>query len=271
MKHFCFVAFLVSISVASVFAQGALPPDQLPPDQFPPPQYDLAPMDDWLEYTPPQLATWDGSLELGVNGSEGNAQSFSMRTGGDLKRETEDYLWEMDFAYAKTKAQSIETQHYALFNSKLEWLFDDSPWTWFTRLGAEYDEFKAFNLRLFANTGLGYQFIDTEITTLKGRFGGGVSREFGGPDDYWSPEATLGMDFERQLSRRQKFKAIMDYFPNVSDFSDYRLVTDLGWLLTLDDEANLSLKLSLIDRYDSTPHGLKPNDVNYAILLLWKL
>ncbi len=39
----------------------------------------------------------------------------------------------------------------------------------------------------------------------------------------------------------------------------------------LDEEANLSLKLSAQDRYDSTPNGLRPNDINYSILLLWKL
>ena len=36
-------------------------------------------------------------------------------------------------------------------------------------------------------------------------------------------------------------------------------------------DQNLSFKLSVIDRYDSTPDGRKPNDLDYALLLLWKL
>jgi len=32
---------------------------------------------------------------------------------------------------------------------------------------------------------------------------------------------------------------------------------------------NLSLKLSVLDRYDSTPHEAKPNDMDYAATLLW--
>ena len=34
---------------------------------------------------------------------------------------------------------------------------------------------------------------------------------------------------------------------------------------------NLSLKVSAFDRYDSTPQGRRPNDLDYALLLLWKL
>jgi hypothetical protein len=29
------------------------------------------------------------------------------------------------------------------------------------------------------------------------------------------------------------------------------------------------LKLSVIDRYDSTPQGARPNDLDYSTLLLW--
>ena len=44
-----------------------------------------------------------------------------------------------------------------------------------------------------------------------------------------------------------------------------------GWEVLLSHAANLSLKLGLIDRYDSTPNGLERNDLNYTALLLWKL
>ena len=42
--------------------------------------------------------------------------------------------------------------------------------------------------------------------------------------------------------------------------------------LLLDEATNLSLKVGLLDRYDSTPGiGLQENDVDYFITLLWKL
>jgi putative salt-induced outer membrane protein YdiY len=232
--------------------------------------YDLPATDSWFSNSLPVLVDWEGDIELGINGSEGNAQSFSMRAGGSLKRETERSIWEADFAYGKTNANSVETQHFGTFNLRYERLFE-SPWTQFIRFSGMYDEFQAYDLRLFTNVGLGYRLLQTDTTTFKARAGAGLSREFGGPNDDLVPEANFGLDFEHQLTKRQQLTATIDYFPDVRDFGDYRLMTDLGWQLLLDEESNLSLKLSLIDWYDSTPEGRESNDINYAILLLWKL
>ncbi len=32
---------------------------------------------------------------------------------------------------------------------------------------------------------------------------------------------------------------------------------------------NLSMKLSVLDRYDSTPDGAEANDLDYSAVLLW--
>ena len=63
----------------------------------------------------------------------------------------------------------------------------------------------------------------------------------------------------------------VDYFPEWGNPDNFRVVSDLGWEVLLDEQHNLNLKLSVNDRYDSTPNGRQPNDVNYALLLLWKL
>jgi putative salt-induced outer membrane protein YdiY len=135
----------------------------------------------------------------------------------------------------------------------------------------EYDEFKAFDLRLSVSGGLGNHFIKTETTTLTGRLGAGTSHEFGGPDDAWVPEGNLGTDFEYKISRLQKFKLIADYYPSWEDFRDYRLVSNAYWEILLDDDTNLSLKIGAVDRYDNTPNGAKANDIDYFVTLLWKL
>ena len=48
-------------------------------------------------------------------------------------------------------------------------------------------------------------------------------------------------------------------------------MTDLGWQIDLDRPKNVSVKLSLVDRYDSTPDGVEPNNFDYAVLLIWGL
>lgn len=121
------------------------------------------------------------------------------------------------------------------------------------------------------NSGIGYKFIDTETTKLKGRYGLGVSHEFGGVSDEWVEELVYGADFNRQLTKRQKLDLTIDYFPEWGNFDNYRMVTQFGWEVLLSEEHNLNLKLSVNDRYDSTPDGAKPNIINYGLLLLWKL
>lgn len=214
---------------------------------------------------------WDGGVEIGISGTAGNSESASFRFGANLKRKTDINKTTFKVTYLKATADGTENQHNAIQNFGYERSFGASRYSLFIKEALEYDEFKAFDLRLALNGGLGYQFIDTDATKLNGRFGAGVSHEFGGPNDEWVPELVYGMDFERQLTERQKLALTVDYFPEWGNFSNYRVVSDFGWEVLLDEKHNLNLKLSVNDRYDSTPNGRRPNDVNYALLLLWKM
>ncbi len=213
---------------------------------------------------------WSNSFEIGINGSTGNADTFSMRTGAHLQRTVNVSTFTLDAKYAKTLSHGFETQHNALLNSNVESDLGDSPFTTFFKTSLEYDEFKAFDLRTAMNVGIGLYLVKAEDAKFIVRFGSGVSRELGGPEDRYVPEAVYGMEFDRRLTKRQKLYATFDYFPDWTDYGDYRLVTNAGWEFLLDAESNLSLKLGAIDRYDSTPHGRKPNDLDYSLLLLWK-
>ncbi len=220
----------------------------------------------WLDAT-----AWDGSLEVGLSGTDGNSEAFTLRTGGSLKRKTKIYEIGGDITYLKTQTDGVEKQHRMLANSKYERFFGESRWSFYLKSFLEYDEFTAFNVRLLGNTGLGYQLVRSEHMRLKARFGAGASREFGGPDDNVKPEAGFGCDYDWELTDRQKVNVVTDYYPQWNNFEDYLLVTAFNWECLLDQIANLSMKLSVSDRYDSTPFGRKPNDVDYGLLLLWKI
>jgi len=213
---------------------------------------------------------WSASYELGVNGSEGNAKSFNLSTGFDLERTANRRLNKVSFKYANASNDSILVRDFALLRGRSEYLFDDSPWSLFTEGLLEYDRFQAFDFRMTFASGVGYRLIENDTTLLKSRVGLGTSREFGGPNDEWKPELLLGMDFKHQLNDRQKLYCTVDYYPNWTDFADFRLIADAGWEFVLDEASHTSLKIGLVDRYDSTPEGRKANDLNYSVLLLWK-
>jgi putative salt-induced outer membrane protein YdiY len=213
---------------------------------------------------------WDNHAQLGLDGSSGNSPTLAFQMGMELKRKTDRYTLRMDFDYRKASASGVTTEDNGRYNLDYDQLFNDSKWSAFGKFGAEWDQFKAFDSRLNVNSGLGYHFLRSDDASLSTKFGAGASQEIGAPDDAWKPEAVFGVDGEYQLNRYNKMKARVDFFPAWEDFSDYRMVTDLAWEILLDDKDNLSLKLALTDRYDSTPQGAKPNDIYYSLLLLVK-
>jgi putative salt-induced outer membrane protein YdiY len=194
-----------------------------------------------------------------------------MRAGAHAKRVTEHWKYDSTLAYNKNHAGGVETQNNGKLDTRLDRILADSPWTLFVLENLIYDEFQAFDLQLSLNTGVGYQWIKSPTTDLLTRVGAGATREFGGAEDDWQPQALVGLDLAYQLSAMQRITAKVDYFPEWEDFRNYRVVSDLGWQVDLDRPKNVSLKLSVIDRYDSTPEGAVPNNVDYALLMIWKL
>lgn len=218
----------------------------------------------WFGPTP-----WDIGIEFGINGTEGVNSSSSLRVGGHIKRKTEDWKLNSSFVYNRNQNNGVETQNNALLDMRVDRLLEDSPWTLYFINQELYDEFQAFDLRVSINAGVGYQLIDQETFNLIGRFGPGTSREFGASDDFWNKELLFGIDYEHKLSPTQRFTAKVDYYPEWENFNLFRVVTDLGWEIDLDTLKNMSLKFSVVDRYDSTPNGAKANEINYSALLIF--
>lgn len=216
-------------------------------------------------------APWDIGVNFGLNGSEGENRSQSIASGGYVKRDSDTWTLDSKISYNMTAANSIETQNNALVDARVDRKLDKSPWSLYILNQTLYDEFQPFDLRVSVNSGVGYKWVDLENFNLIGRFGGGTSREFGGPDDEWKAEALLGLDYEYLISEKQRFTMKVDYFPEWEDFGQYRVISDAGWEIDLDKPKNMSLRFTVNDRYDSTPNGVAPNLVNYAILLNWKL
>jgi putative salt-induced outer membrane protein YdiY len=214
---------------------------------------------------------WTAGLELGINGSEGNNNVLSLRTGGHLKRETKRWKLDSTLAYNKNHSNGVETQNNGKADLRLDRILAESAWTLFVLENLIYDEFQAYDVQLSLNTGVGYRVVDTEIVDLMTRVGAGATREFGGVENDWQPQALFGLEYEEKISKTQRIVAKVDYFPEWEDYRNYRVVTDVGWQIDLDRPKNVSLKLSLVDRYDSTPDGVEPNNFDYAVLLIWGL
>lgn len=212
---------------------------------------------------------WSGSVDVGLNGSEGNTQLFNFRMNTQAKRATPFSELTLKSNYVKTATNSNETANRLFFDGRWERLSQTSPWTFYVHGTTEYDEFQLWDVRISGDTGLGYRFLKNDFTTLTGRVGPGASREFGGPNDSWVPELVFNLQAEHAIGKRHKLTLQVDYFPDPSQWSTYRLNSQASWAIVLDEVRNLSLKLSAIDRYSSNSGTAKPNDLDYAATLLW--
>lgn len=214
---------------------------------------------------------WESAIELGLNGSSGSSDTLSFRTGGYFKGKNEDRKINLSLYYNSTMSEGVQTQNNALLSGRHDWLFQESPWSIYGLTQLFYDEFQAYDLNLNINSGLGYQWIDTELLKLGTQLGAGASREFGQPESEWTPEAQAGFDYEQTFCTDHKLTVSVDYFPEFENFGRYRVLSEFGWEVALSQPQNLSLKTAVTDRYDADPQGSKPHLLNYSILLLWKL
>lgn len=221
----------------------------------------------------PELSFWSGwkhNVDVGLNGASGNSENLSVRglVGAERKSETLETKASIGYVYATDDGNKSKSRGEAnIFNN---WLFGaDSKWGWFAQGKAEFDEIQEWKWRFSGATGPSYMFIKEENTTLRGRVGLGAFYETGkNGDDEIHPELDVGLDFNHTFKEGHKAFAVLDYYPSLDEFPAYRIVAQGGYEILLSKENNLTLKLGVQDRYDSTPGvGFKRNDVEYFITL----
>ena len=167
-----------------------------------------------IEIKPDAEKLWDGSFNLGLDGSEGNTEAFNFRFGVNATRKTEFSILTANLDYKKQTLNDQTTADRLYFEGRCERLIAQSRWSVFVHETIEYDRSQPFDVRDTSDAGVGYRLIKTELTTLIGRFGGGFSHEYGGPENgQYIPEAVFGLQFDCQLSKRRRSSARSNMLP----------------------------------------------------------
>ncbi len=219
---------------------------------------------------PPPTKIWSGRIELGFNGASGNSDLSNLRAAGKLRRETNLTIFTFDINYNSGTNRGKRTEDQLLADSRLERIFLQSRWSGFIHSSVDNDPFTAYHSRFTADAGTSYSLIRGERAQLKIRMGWGAMRELQGPNAAeWVPEGSYGYEFSKKLWARQKFTAKTDAFFDLRDYTDYRMRTDAGWESKIDQSGHLSVRLSSIHRYDSTPGDRKPSDLTYSAQIVW--
>lgn len=214
---------------------------------------------------------WSGSLDLGIDGAEGQSQAFNLRLGFNAKRKTEQTILTANANYLKQSDDESVTTHRLLADARYEWLFTNSRWSCFIHDTIEYDEFQSYKECDTADVGFGNRLIKNDDTTFIGRIGGGYSHYYGGAESgSVYPEAVFGLTLEQRINKLQKFVGTVEYAPDIVDFTRYRIRSQAAIEITLSEEKNLALKIGILDRYTSRQEDTIGNSFDYALMMMWK-
>jgi hypothetical protein len=217
----------------------------------------------------PVPSPWSGGVDVGASGSQGNTDTLKVRAGLEVRYDDPDDLMIFNVMYILNRANQgeLENKGFALLRNEVTL---EGALGWYAQGQLEYDEFRVIDLRIASHSGLSYLFAQDATQTLRLRAGAGMARETGGPRNDWVPEGQAGFDYEYRLTNRTKLTVMADHYPDLHDFSHYRVRVRAAFDILLDPEANILLRVGAFDRYDSNPCGSKRNDLDYYLTLYFR-
>lgn len=217
------------------------------------------------------LAGWNRRVELGLSGAQGNSTNSNVRAAfhGDYE-DTED-RWIFDTVYRRSDSEGAKTEDRFSAELTKDWLVPGEAYFYFLNGKYEADRFEAYDQRLSGFGGAGYQFYADDTWDVLGRVGVGGNQTYGAADDEFTVEALLGIAVGYQVNENQSIAFANTLYPSLEESGDFRNITTLDWIISINRDKGLSLKLGVANEHDSVaPAGTKKNDFSYYASLLWE-
>ena len=214
----------------------------------------------------PPKPRWTGSFEIGINGQEGNKETFAGNAAFNIKRQVEDLTI---FGYALgrySKQGGVVSENYQRVGGRTESKISDKAF-WYTALDLERDEFKDLTLRTVATIGLGrtwWQDGDDHLKTLLGVGFTHESFESGGSKTFPTAEAIA--DYSKKINNTVTFTDRARIVPDLSNLKGWRAENDAAFAWALTEKGEWKMKLGVTNQYDNDPPvGIKNLDTYYYL------
>ncbi|QID16338.1 DUF481 domain-containing protein [Nitrogeniibacter mangrovi] len=219
------------------------------------------------------LKDWQRRLEAGVSGAAGASSNQQAHVGFMADYEDTEVRWRQRARFFHAESDGEETANSAVVSLNRDDLLPGSPWFRFAAGQYDRDAFQDWRNRLALNGGVGYQVAASDRYRLLLRAGLGGTYVWGGPArEEVAPEALLGFDMNWKLSAQQTISLTNALYPSLKDGGQFRNVSAFDWIINLDKEAGLGLKIGINNEYDSRPEdGADRNDFKYTSSLIWRL
>ena len=206
---------------------------------------------------------WGGYLDSGLSLARGNANTTNFTIGATAARTTEKNKASafVNSIYSTGTTNGVSLTTASAIHAGLRFDFNLSDRTFaFAFTDFDHDRFQQLDLRNVIGGGLGYHIIKTDSTNFDVFGGGSLNQEYFSNLTRRSGEALAGESFDHKLSTAFSIKQRLEFYPNLSDLGQYRVVFDIAALTKI--SKFLSWQVAASERYITNPvNGLKGNDL----------
>lgn len=219
---------------------------------------------------PEEKSPWTGSVEMGLNGSEGNTENFNLLAAIGLTRDLPKETLELKFRYIRETSRGDLNENEFTGLVRQTWKLDNPRWGVFVEGFTEYNEFERYDWLLRGTVGLSYKFIDRENETLIGRIGVGASYEINSPRDEVYPNGLLGVDYTREWENGVGLALGTEFVPDFGEFGEFELRSYAALDFALGNSDDWKLRTGVRHKYQSLSGPAENNDLDYFASLVYE-
>ena len=209
---------------------------------------------------------WKGTVELGLNGQSGNANTTNGNFGIGARREYDGNIAEAKASARYATDSGERTASEQRVTGRHEKLLD-KHYFWYEALDLERDESEDLALRSTATTGPGRIWWREENNWLKTSIGAGVTHEiFEGSPSRTFPVGEVTNDYSKALSAKVTFTNVTKLAFSLSNTGSFRAENDAALTFPLNAKGKWDMKLGLNNQYERNPQpGIKSLDTYYYV------
>ncbi|MCP5041534.1 MAG: DUF481 domain-containing protein [bacterium] len=222
------------------------------------------------------LEGWKRSIGVGFTGTDGNVNETKLVADAKGEYEDEKHRRRLTSSFYLSKPEEGQTDRKAFVDYEENWKPFESPLYLIGTGRYDYERLQAWNSRIAASAGVGYEFINTERLKLRGSVGGGVAHKFdtdgsADVDNETIPEGVIRAGLDYNIMQGVDFTTTHTYYPNFDETDELRVISDAEIKADIGEAGGLNVALGAVNKYDSIADndgsGLEDNDLMYYLRL----
>ena len=209
---------------------------------------------------------WNRTLDFGLNGRQGNAETVGGTAGLEMNYEGEFTRWEFGGRSFYARDEDGASDNNGRFTLRHDRLLLGSPWFAFGSVRYAYDQFESWRHRIVISAGPGYQLVQREMHELDLRLGASFTRDFGDRETD-KADAMFAIDYSWKPGDRYTLTLTNQLFTEIQPSEgEFRNLTIAEWKIQMMEEPELSLTVGVENEYETdVGEGDKNNDLKYYV------